>query len=163
MKDMHPHLVRGVYAQFPSFVASPSEQEYGRLVDRLLGSPQFGERWGRHWLDVVRYAETKGYERDEFKKFIWRYRDYVIDALNRDLPFDRFIVEQLAGDEIEGWNARTQIPTTFLSLGTFDTIAADKEVARYDTTHTFVLAAAMDAFYKSKEGPDADLWSMVRP
>lgn len=77
-----------------------------RLVDYLLARPQYGERWARHWLDVVRYAETNGYERDGAKPFAWRYRDYVIDALNRDLPYDQFMTEQLAGDEVAGSDAR---------------------------------------------------------
>ena len=72
-----------------------------RVVDRLLASPKYGERWARHWLDVVRFAETNGYERDGAKPNAWRYRDYVIDALNHDKPYDRFLTEQLAGDEIE--------------------------------------------------------------
>jgi hypothetical protein len=71
---------------------------YGRLVDRLLASPRFGERWSRYWLDLVRYADTNGYERDAPKPGAWKYRDYVIGAINRDMPFDRFTIEQIAGD-----------------------------------------------------------------
>ena len=70
---------------------------YERLVDRLLASPHYGERWGRHWLDLARYADSNGYTRD-FGRQIWKYRDWVIDAINRDLPFDQFTIEQLAGD-----------------------------------------------------------------
>ncbi len=73
---------------------------YEALVDRLLASPRYGERWGRHWLDVVRYAESEGFEYDRFRPGAWRYRDYVIGAFNDDLPFDRFLLEQIAGDEI---------------------------------------------------------------
>ncbi len=73
---------------------------YERLVDRLLASPQYGERWGRHWLDVVRYADTGGFEADHLYPNAWRYRDYVIRSLNADKPFDRFIQEQVAGDEL---------------------------------------------------------------
>jgi len=69
-------------------------------VDELLASPAYGEQWARHWLDLVRYAETNGFERDNAKPEIWRYRDYVIDAFNIDLPYDRFIIEQLAGDRV---------------------------------------------------------------
>ncbi len=73
---------------------------WATLVDRLLESPRYGEHWARHWLDLVRFAETNGYERDGTKKNIWRYRDWVIRALNEDMPYDRFALEQLAGDEI---------------------------------------------------------------
>lgn len=129
--------------ELEAFVANPSEEAYARVVDDLLARPQYGERWGRHWLDVVRYAETKGYERDEYKKFVWRYRDYVIDAFNSDLPYNRFILEQLAGDELDDANFQTQVATTFLSLGTFDTIAADSQVARYDTLDDIVATTSM--------------------
>ena len=76
-------------------IASPDA--YERLVDRLLASPHYGERWGRHWLDLARYADSNGYTRD-FGRQIWKYRDWVIDAINRDLPFDQFTIEQIAGD-----------------------------------------------------------------
>ena len=84
-----------------AFLADRSPGAYERLVDRLLASPHYGEQWARHWLDFVRYGETNGYERDSAKPFAWRYRDYVIDAFNGDKPYDRFIREQLAGDEID--------------------------------------------------------------
>ncbi len=83
-----------------AFERDPSEAAWSALVDRLLTSPHYGERWGRHWLDLVRYAESNGYERDGPKPHAWRYRDYVIDAFNADKPYDRFIREQLAGDEL---------------------------------------------------------------
>ena len=73
---------------------------------RLLARPAYGERWGRHWLDLVRYAETNGYERDATKPYAWRYRDYVIRAFNADKPFDRFVMEQLAGDELPDAESR---------------------------------------------------------
>ncbi len=121
---------------------TPSEQErfesdsspdaYERLVDRLLARPEFGERWARHWLDVARYGESNGYERDGTKPNAWRYRDYAIQSFNSDLPFDRFVTEQLAGDEIPGSNSRTQIATTFLRLGTWDDEPADPFADRYD-------------------------------
>jgi hypothetical protein len=81
-----------------SFVADDSEDAYGRLVERLLASPHFGERWGRHWLDLARYADSDGYLGDTLRPYAWVYRDWVIDAINGDMPFDRFTVEQLAGD-----------------------------------------------------------------
>ena len=83
-----------------AFEQNPSEEQWGLLVDRLLASPHYGERWGRHWLDVVRYAESNGYERDGEKPNAWRYRDYVIASLNADKPYDQFVREQLAGDEL---------------------------------------------------------------
>src|SRR6185369_11891829 len=70
---------------------------YEAVVERLLASPHYGERWGRHWLDLARFAESNGYEFDEPRPDAWRYRDYVIDAFNSDKPYDRFIKEQLAG------------------------------------------------------------------
>lgn len=83
-----------------AFERDPSDIAWAALADRLLASPHYGERWGRHWLDLVRYAESNGYERDGPKPHAWRYRDYVIDAFNADKPYDRFIREQLAGDEL---------------------------------------------------------------
>ena len=83
-----------------AFEQNPSDEAWSRLVDRLLASPYYGERWARHWLDVVRYAESNGYERDGEKPNAWRYRDYVIDSFNDDKPYDQFVREQLAGDEL---------------------------------------------------------------
>src|SRR4030095_561736 len=79
------------------FVANKAPDAYERLVDRLLANPHFGERWGRHWLDQARYADSNGYAIDAARE-AWPYRDWVIQALNSDLPFDQFTVEQLAGD-----------------------------------------------------------------
>jgi hypothetical protein len=84
-------------AQVDAFLGDRGEDAYERLVDRLLDSPHYGERWGRHWLDAARYADSDGFEKDK-PRHIWAYRDWVIGALNRDLPYDRFIIEQLAGD-----------------------------------------------------------------
>ncbi len=107
---MPRELVRRVYLdltglppspeEVAAFERDPGEAAWAALVDRLLASPHYGERWGRHWLDLVRYAESNGYERDGAKPHAWRYRDYVIDAFNADKPYDRFIREQLAGDEL---------------------------------------------------------------
>lgn len=86
--------------QVAAFVEDPAPDAYEKLVDRLLASPAYGERWGRHWLDVVRYAETEGFEYDRHRPGAWRYRDYVLDSFNRDKPYDRFVREQIAGDEL---------------------------------------------------------------
>src|SRR5207245_7356895 len=82
------------------FLRNDSPQAVEKLVDDLLARPSYGERWGRHWLDLVRYADTNGYERDATKPNAWRYRDYVIRAFNSDKPFDQFILAPLAGDEL---------------------------------------------------------------
>ncbi|MEZ6105192.1 MAG: DUF1553 domain-containing protein [Pirellulaceae bacterium] len=91
-----------------------------REIDRLLASPQFGPRWGRHWLDVARYGDTHGYERDFPRAHAWRYRDWVIDAVNRDLPFDQFVVDQVAGDVHANASDETVLGTGFLSSGPYD-------------------------------------------
>ena len=103
-----------------------------RLIDRLLASPHYGERWGRHWLDLVRYAETDGYERDRKKPSAWRYRDWVIDALNADMPYNEFLTHQLAGDEIDHPTAASIIATGYLRLGIWDDEPTDTALAQYD-------------------------------
>jgi Protein of unknown function (DUF1553)/Protein of unknown function (DUF1549)/Planctomycete cytochrome C len=118
--------------EIDAFVADRSLDAYERLVDRLLGSSQYGEKWGRHWLDLVRYGETNGYERDSAKPYAWRYRDYVIDAFNRDKGFDQFIREQLAGDELEPDGAEALIATGYYRLGIWDDEPADRPLAHYD-------------------------------
>jgi hypothetical protein len=110
----------------------PADIVLDRLVEQLLASPHHGERWGRHWLDVVRYAETSGYERDAVKPHVWRYRDYVIRAFNDDKPFDRFIIEQLAGDEVPDISADTLIALGFNRLGPWDDEPADPQEDRFD-------------------------------
>ena len=96
------------------FLADERPDAYERLIDRLLASPRFGERWARHWLDLARYAESDGYKADVLREGAWRYRDYVIRALNSDKPYDRFIAEQLAGDELWPKDADALIATGFL-------------------------------------------------
>ena len=86
---------------------------YARQVDRLLASSAYGERWGRHWLDLARYADSDGYEKDRVRPFAWRYRNWVIEALNRDLPFDQFTLEQLAGDLLPGATTEQRVATGF--------------------------------------------------
>ena len=103
-----------------------------RAIDELLARAEYGERWARHWLDVVRYADSNGYERDAEKPFVWRYRDYVIESFNHDKPFDRFVMEQLAGDELPDRSVETTIATGFLRLGHWDDEPADPASDRYD-------------------------------
>ena len=124
------------------FVADSRPDAYERLVDRLLASPQHGERWARHWLDLVGYAETNGYERDGAKPFAWRYRDYVIDAFNRDKPYDQFLREQIAGDEIDPESAECMTATGYYRLGVWDDEPADRPLARYDGLDTIVATTA---------------------
>ncbi len=92
----------------------------------------YGEHWGRHWLDLVRYAETNSFERDGAKPFAWRYRDYVIRAFNQDKPYDQFIREQLAGDELDQVTGDSIIATGYYRLGTWDDEPADRTQAYYD-------------------------------
>ncbi|MCI0535734.1 MAG: DUF1549 domain-containing protein, partial [Verrucomicrobiales bacterium] len=95
------------------FANDPSADAYDKLVERLLASPHYGERWGRHWLDVARYADSNGFEKDA-RRSIWPYRDYVIGAFNRDLPFDQFTIEQLAGDLLPHATLDQRVATGFL-------------------------------------------------
>jgi len=95
------------------FVRDPNPDAYERLVERLLASPHYGEQWGRHWLDVARYADTNGYEKDK-PRSIWPYRDWVIRALNKDLPYDQFVIEQLAGDLLPNSTLEQKVATGFL-------------------------------------------------
>ncbi len=90
-------------AEIDAFVADPAPDAFARVIDRLLASPQYGERWGRHWLDVARYADTKGYVFTDERKypFAYTYRDYVIEAFNADLPFDQFLLQQIAADQLD--------------------------------------------------------------
>ena len=96
-----------------AFVADSSSDAWTTAVDRLLASPHYGERWGRHWLDAARYADSDGYEKDK-SRFVWFYRDWVVSALNRDLPYDRFIIEQIAGDQLPGATQDQAVATGFL-------------------------------------------------
>jgi hypothetical protein len=104
-------------AEIRDFVNDPAPDAYERLVDRLLASPHYGERWGRHWLDVVRFAESEGFEYDRLLPGLWRYRDYVIQSLNDDKPYDQFVREQVAGDEINDKDTSSLIAAGFYRLG----------------------------------------------
>jgi hypothetical protein len=115
-----------------AFIVDKSPNAYDKIIDRLLASPQYGEKWGRHWLDVVRFAETNSFERDGLKPNAWKYRDYVIDAFNKDKPYDQFIREQIAGDEVEHPTPETIIATGFYRLGAWDDEPSDRMQARFD-------------------------------
>ena len=136
-------------ADVESFVAAceaDPEASYAALIDDLLSRPQYGEKWARHWLDLVRYAETNGFERDNPKPYIWRYRDYVIDAFNNNKPYDQFVIEQLAGDEIAEPTMDSLVATGYHRLMQWDDEPADRKQHVYDvladnvqiTTETFL-------------------------
>jgi mono/diheme cytochrome c family protein len=108
--------------EIDAFVNDPAPDAYERLVERLLASPHYGERWARHWLDVARFAESHGYETNNLRSSAWPYRDYVIRALNEDTPYPRFILEQLAGDTLPDADWLTQAATGFLVGGAHDVV-----------------------------------------
>lgn len=115
-----------------------SPEAWSRLVDQLLDSPHYGEQWARHWLDLVRYAESNSYERDDAKPNAWRYRDYVVRAFNSDKPYNRFIKEQLAGDELPDADNASLIATGYFRLGIWDDEPADRELAKFDALDDIV-------------------------
>ena len=129
-------------ADVDSFVNDKSDQAFEKVIDRLLDSPQYGERWGRHWLDLVRYAESNSYERDGTKPFIWRYRDYVIKSFNEDKPYTQFIKEQLAGDEFEPPTADSIVATGYYRLGIWDDEPVSQKQALYDDLDDIVLTTS---------------------
>ena len=126
------------YERVQNFIFNKSDNAYEKLVDDLLGSSHFGERWARHWLDVVRYAETNGYERDEVKPNIWKYRDWVIKAFNSDMPYDQFVKEQLAGDEIDIPTESSVIATGMLRAGTWNDEPNDPQEYKYERLEDMV-------------------------
>ena len=111
-----------------AFIADTDPRAWERLIDRLLASPQYGEQWGRHWLDVARFGESKGFEQNHIVNNLWAYRDYVIQSFNDDKPFNRFVVEQLAGDQISAGDPRVEIATGFLVCGPYDSVGNQDEV-----------------------------------
>ena len=121
--------------QIDDFVADADPKAFEKLIDNLLASPHYGEKWGRHWLDIVRYAETNGYERDGTKPNAWRYRDYVIRFFNDDRPYDQFIREQLAGDELPRKDGAIDpiIATGYYRLGVWDDEPADRLQSKFDS------------------------------
>jgi hypothetical protein len=124
--------------EIEEFLANDSPTAYEELVDRYLASPHLGIRWGRHWLDVARFGESQGFERDKLRENSWPYRDWVIDALNADLPYDEFARQQLAGDVLPGRDLPGAVATGFLVAGPWDEVgqlqqsAAMKAVVRQD-------------------------------
>ncbi len=140
--------------ELEAFVNDPAPDAYERLVDRLLASPQHGERWARHWLDVVHYGDTHGYDKDQPRPHAWPYRDYVIRAFNADRPYGAFVRQQVAGDVLEPGSADGVIAMGFIAAGPWDLIGhaevaetkTDGKVARHldrddmvsNTINTFV-------------------------
>ncbi len=125
-----------------AFLADRRADAYEQLVERLLASPHYGERWGRYWLDLVRYADSNGYERDAEKPHSWKYRDYVIASFNEDKRFDRFVAEQLAGDELPDRSEATVTATGFLRLGTWDDEPNDALEYQYERLDDLVHATS---------------------
>ncbi len=132
-------LIRRLYFDLVGLPPTPEEVEafvndsdpraYERLVDRLLDSPHFGERWARHWLDIVRYGESQGFERNKFRENAWKYRDFVVEAFNSDMPYDQFIRWQIAGDVLEPDDPLAVIASGFLALGPYDLTAYNNGTA----------------------------------
>ncbi len=175
-------LVRRVYYDLTGLPPTPREVDaflhdnspaaYERLIDRLLDSPRYGEQWGRHWLDLVRFAETNSFERDGVKPNAWRYRDYVIRSFNEDKPYDQFIREQLAGDELPKVTTESIIATGYYRLGLWDDEPADPLLAVYNefddiitTTSQVFLGLTVNCArchdHKIDPIPQADYYSML--
>ncbi|MCB1019874.1 MAG: PSD1 domain-containing protein [Bryobacterales bacterium] len=165
-------------AEMDAFLADESEGAYEAVVERLLASPRYGERWGRHWLDVARYADSTGADEDHRYPYAWRYRDYVIKAFNDDKPYDRFVQEQIAGDLMppDDPNARVNaegiVATGFLALGTKLIAEIDKPKLFYDvvdeqidtTSKAFLgltLACARCHDHKFDPLPTTDYYAMA--
>lgn len=169
--------------EIAAFERDPSPEAWSRRVEALLASPRYGERWGRHWLDVVRFAQSNGYERDGEKREAWRYRDYVIRAFNQDKPYDQFIREQIAGDELastllekdgragNAWKDAV-VATGFLRMGVHDDEPDDKLQAEYDELDDIVgttgaaflgmtVACARCHDHKFDPIPQRDYYSML--
>ena len=137
-------------AEIDAFAADPAPDAYERLVDRLLASPRYGERWGRHWLDIVHYGDTHGYDKDKPRPNAWPYRDYVIQAFNADKPYRRFIEEQLAGDVLFPDDPQGVVATGFVVSGPWDYVGhvelregtVDKDIARSNDRDDMVALTA---------------------
>ncbi len=129
--------------ELDAFLKDAAPDAWEKVIDRLLASPHYGERWGRHWLDVARFAESNGYEYDEVRPDAWRYRDYVIESFNKDKPFTRFIEEQLAGDELYPDEPAARVATAFNLLGPDMTDSADQPQRRQNTLNDMTDTAAL--------------------
>ena len=116
--------------QARAFLSDAAPGAWERLVDRLLASPHYGEQWGRHWLDVARYADTAGNSNDYERSNAWRYRDYVVRSFNADKPYNQFVIEQLAGDELPGRDPEMLVATGFLRMGPWGSAMVPKKMAR---------------------------------
>lgn len=136
--------------ELDAFLADASADAYERLVDRLLASPHYGERWGRHWLDVVHFGESHGYDKDKPRPNAWPYRDWVIDALNADMPYSRFVAEQIAGDVLSPDDPQAIVATGFVAAGPWDFVGhvelregtVDKDIARSNDRDDMVATTA---------------------
>ena len=145
-------LIRRAYFDLVGLPPSPEEvrrfemddspDAFERIIDHLLASPRYGEKWARHWLDLERYAETNGYERDGPKPAAWRYRDYVINAFNQNKRYDQFVREQIAGDELAEVTSESLIATGFQRLGIWDDEPVDADQAYYDSLDDVVATTA---------------------
>ncbi len=139
--------------EIDAFVNDSSADAYENLVDRLLASPRYGERWGRYWLDIVHFGESHGYDKDKPRPNAWPYRDYVIDSLNRDKPYDQFVEEQIAGDVLYPDDPRAVTATGFIAAGPWDFVGhaelregtVDKDIARSNDRDDMV-AETMSTF-----------------
>jgi hypothetical protein len=118
--------------EIEAFVADRAPDAYGRLIDRLLASPHYGEAWGRTWLDLVRFAETAGYKADPLRPLAWKYRDFAVRAFNGNVPYDRFVQEQIAGDELFPDEVDAQIATGYLRMWADESNASIVALARQD-------------------------------
>ena len=158
--------------QVDAFVKATDPNAFANLIDELLRSPHYGEKWGRHWLDLVRYAETNSYERDGPKPNAWKYRDYVIRSFNDDKPYDQFLREQLAGDELDEVTVETLTATGYYRLGIWDDEPADLLQAKYDdlddiitTTSQAMLGLTLNCArchdHKIDPIPQKDYYAMV--
>ncbi len=159
-------------AQVDAFLNDQSPDAYEKLIDNLLESPHYGEQWGRHWLDLVRFAETNSFERDGVKPNAFRYRDYVIRSFNADKPYDQFLREQLAGDELPEVTTDSIIATGYYRLGLWDDEPADPLLAIYNeyddiitTTSQVFLGLTVNCArchdHKIDPIPQADYYSML--
>ena len=139
--------------EIDAFVADTRGDAYEKLVDRLLASPRYGERWGRFWLDVVHYGESHGYDKDKPRPNAWPYRDYVIASFNDDKPYDRFVAEQIAGDVLYPDDPQAVVATGFIAAGPWDFVGhvelregtVDKDIARSNDRDDMV-ASTMSTF-----------------